>query len=115
MITGEAVVGVHGRRDVVDHVTRGDRYFERVGVARWALEFNGKLARLFRFQEAAGFHSQHARANQQQPAGILGVIPSFEGVMEAEGLVCMVQILYASLSDIKSDKEPASRSSMGLT
>jgi hypothetical protein len=47
VIAGEAVVGVNGWRDVVDQVTSRDRDLERIGVARRALEFNGKLARLF--------------------------------------------------------------------
>src|ERR1017187_954026 len=52
VITGEAVIRIHRWRNVIDHVTWRDCDFERVCVARWSFEFDGKFPRFFCFQKS---------------------------------------------------------------
>ena len=114
MIAGETVVGVDCRRQVVHDIACWNGDFKGVGVAGGTFEFDGELAGFFGFQKAAGLHSQHARANQQQATGVLGIIRGLERIVKTEGPVGLIEIDDAGLGDAKQRKEPASKSSMGL-
>src|SRR5580658_4912095 len=55
VIAGETVVGVHGWRNVIDHVTRRDGDFEAIGIAGWFFKFDGKFPLLFGFKNSQSF------------------------------------------------------------
>src|SRR5579862_401986 len=101
VIAGEAIVGVDGWWQIVNDVSRGDRDVEYVGIARGPFKFDGKLARLFCLKNAAALHPQNAGTNQQQASGVLGVFRRFKRVVEAEGLVGVVEIENRALREPK--------------
>jgi hypothetical protein len=78
VIAGEAVVGVGGRRKVVDLITGGQRDFVDVDVFLGAVEFHGIFARFLALQDVAGLLADDARTDDEEISG--GALPDIYGL-----------------------------------
>src|SRR6267154_298692 len=101
MIAGETEVSINRWRQVVHFITGGHNDFKTVCVQYRAFEFDREKARLSGFQQRARFGSDHARPNQEQVASVLGIIQSFERVVESKGQTSLLKIDDRSLGNTK--------------
>src|ERR1700757_2372289 len=81
VIAGEAVVGVGGRRKVVDLITGGQRDFVDVDVFLGAVEFHGIFARFLALQDVAGLLADDARTDDEGFSGGFGLGLGGEGIV----------------------------------
>src|ERR1700689_1687845 len=107
VVAGEAVVGVDGWWHVVDFVAGGNGDLKGIDVAVGLVEFEGKLARLLALKEVKALVSEYARPDQQQSAGVFGIVIGFEGVVKAEGQVGLLQVDHGGVGDVKTGKRIA--------
>src|SRR5258708_7764862 len=101
VITGEAVVHIDGRGQIIYGVSGGYGDFEGIGIARRLVQFDRKLPGFFGLQESEAFVSDHARPQQKQVAGILGVVLRLKRVVKAEGLVGLLNVEEGRVGDVK--------------
>src|SRR6266699_2727846 len=101
MIAGETEVSINRWRQVVHFITGGHNDFKTVCIQYRACELNGEKARFSGFNRGAGFGSDHERPNQEQVASVLGIIQSFERVVESKGQTSLLKIDDRSLGNTK--------------
>src|SRR5262249_22782793 len=99
VVAGKAEVGIDGRRQFVDSVTRRQSDFEAVRILYRCFELNWKPAWLFGFQYSPRLASEDARSYQEEVAGVLGIVIGLECVVEAKGLIAEIEVHDRRLRD----------------
>src|ERR1700733_1377647 len=84
MITGEAIIRIHRRGNVIDHVAGRNRDFKSVRIARRFLELDRKPARFSSLEQSRSFVPNHAGSHQEQVPRSLGIVRRLKGVVETK-------------------------------
>ena len=101
MVGAEAVIGVDGRRILIDDISGRYGDFKGIGVEGRAWELNCELARFLGLEEARGLGTDDAGTYEQQVSRRLGVIRSLKGVVKAEREIILLKVGHGCLGDVE--------------